>query len=62
MKAPYKLLQDKDLIGIIHNHTAWPSGTVAMAMELLEYRMHYGPLGCESLDAESVPFTNMKKG
>ena len=60
MKAPYTLLTDARLAFIAKNHTVHVKEFVAMALELLEYRMSYGELGCKQLDAESESFTKMK--
>lgn len=51
MKAPYKLLTDKRLAFIVRSHKVHVKEFVALALEVLEYRKCYGPLGCVSLDA-----------
>lgn len=51
MKAPYTLATDQQLMEIVQNHKTQLPIVVAMAMEILEYRLHYGRLGCVSLDA-----------
>lgn len=55
-----KLLTDVELVQIVKRPAEHSNTTVVMAMELLEYRMHYGPLGCEFLDTQSGAFTQMK--
>ena len=54
-----KLPDDTELIRIVKHPAEYPNRTVVMAMELLEYRMHYGPLGCEFLDTEGGAFAKM---
>lgn len=55
-----KLQTDKELIGIVKQlPVGWPDYIRVMAVEILEYRKAYGPLGCESLDVESDAFKRM---
>lgn len=53
-----KLPTDAELLQMIKDATELGELTRAvMAAEILEYRMSYGPLGCESLDIQSEAFT-----
>jgi hypothetical protein len=54
-----KLLTDDELVSIVKHPAEYSNDKVVMAMELLEYRMSYGPLGCESLDTGSGAFTQL---
>jgi hypothetical protein len=53
------LLTDAELVKIVKRPAEHSNETVVMAMELLEYRMHYGELGCQWLDTDSGAFTKM---